>query len=87
VPCEWTDEEPEAWGFRAYVTTECLAWRGVWSAEERRRMQNVDLGTTQYLGLPYYGRWLLSAARILVDRASRHADGTDQQNRRGEKAP
>jgi hypothetical protein len=38
-----------------------------WCAEERRRMQNVDLGTTQYLGLPYYGRWLLSAARILVD--------------------
>ena len=50
------------------MTTECLAWRGVWSAEERRRKQNVDLGTTQYLGLPYYGRWLLSAARILVDR-------------------
>ena len=53
--------------FRAYVTTECLAWRGTWCAEERRRMQNVDLGTTQYLGLPYYGRWLLSAARVLVD--------------------
>jgi hypothetical protein len=30
-------------------------------------MQNVDLGTSQYLGLPYYGRWLLSAARILVE--------------------
>jgi hypothetical protein len=67
VPCEWTEEEHEAWGHRAYVTTECLAWRGAWCAEERRRMQNVDLGTTQYLGLPYYGRWLLSAARILVD--------------------
>lgn len=67
VPCEWTEEEHEAWGHRAYVTTECLAWRGVWCAEERRRMQNVDLGTSQYLGLPYYGRWLLSAARILVD--------------------
>ncbi len=67
VPVEWTEEEGEAWGYRAYVTTECLAWRGVWCAEERRRMQNVDLGTTQYLGLPYYGRWLLAAARILVD--------------------
>ena len=67
VPVEWTEEESEAWGYRAYVTTECLAWRGVWCAEQRRRMQNVDLGTTQYLGLPYYGRWLLAAARILVD--------------------
>lgn len=68
VPCRWTEEEGEAWGYRAYVTTECLAWRGVWCAEERRRMQNVDLGATQYLGLPYYGRWLLSAARVLVDK-------------------
>lgn len=31
-------------------------------------MQNVDMGTTQYLGLPYYGRWLLSAARVMVDK-------------------
>jgi len=68
VPVEWTEEEGEAWGYRAYVTTECLAWRGVWCAEERRRMQNVDLGTSQYLGLPYYGRWLLAAARIMVER-------------------
>ena len=68
VPVEWTEEEAEAWGYRAYVTTECLAWRGVWCAEERRRMQNVDMGTTQYLGLPYYGRWLLSAARVMVDK-------------------
>ena len=29
---------------------------------------NVDVGQTQYLGLPYYGRWLLTAARILVDK-------------------
>ena len=32
VPVEWTEEESEAWGYRAYVTTECLAWRGAWCA-------------------------------------------------------
>ena len=51
-----------------FVTCEVLAWRGVWNAEERRRRQNVDVGQTAYLGLPYYGRWLLTAARILVDK-------------------
>ena len=45
-----------------------LAWRGVWNAEERRRRQNVDVGQTIYLGLPYYGRWLMTAALILVDK-------------------
>jgi hypothetical protein len=60
-------KRPKPGAIGPYVTTECLAWRGVWCAEERRRMQNVDPGTSQYLGLPYYGRWLLSAARILVD--------------------
>jgi hypothetical protein len=29
---------------------------------------NADVGQTAYLGLPYYGRWLLSAALILVDK-------------------
>lgn len=43
-------------------------WRGAWNAEERRRRQNVDLGNEMYLGLPYYGRWLLAAARIMVDK-------------------
>jgi hypothetical protein len=40
----------------------------VWTAEERRRKQNVDVGQTVYLGMPYYGRWLMTAARILVDK-------------------
>jgi hypothetical protein len=31
-------------------------------------MGNVDLGRTIYLGLPYYGRWLLAVARILVEK-------------------
>ena len=41
---------------------------GIWLSEERRRIGNVDMGRTIYLGLPYYGRWLLAAARILVDK-------------------
>ena len=52
-----------------------LAWRGVWNAEERRRRQNVDPGQTIYLGLPYYGRWLMTIALILVDK--QHVKLTD----------
>jgi len=68
VPIRWEEKEEEQWELNTFATCECLAWRGVWNAEERRRRQNVDLGQTQYLGLPYYGRWLLTAARILVDK-------------------
>jgi hypothetical protein len=68
IPIRWEGKQEEQWEVNTYVTCECLAWRGIWNAEERRRRQNVDLGQTQYLGLPYYGRWLLSAARILVDK-------------------
>ena len=31
-------------------------------------MGNVDLGRTIYLGLPYYGRWLLAVVRVLVEK-------------------
>ena len=68
VPITWEEKEEEVWEHNTFVTCEVLAWRGVWNAEERRRRQNVDVGQTQYLGLPYYGRWLLTAARILVDK-------------------
>ncbi len=68
VPIQWEEKEEEQWELNTFATCECLAWRGVWNAEERRRRQNVDVGQTQYLGLPYYGRWLLTAARILVDK-------------------
>lgn len=68
VPIQWEEKEEEQWELNTFATCECLAWRGVWNAEERRRRQNVDLGQTQYLGLPYYGRWLLTAARIMVDK-------------------
>ena len=68
MPKSWEEKEEELWEHNTFVTCEVLAWRGVWNAEERRRRQNVDVGQTQYLGLPYYGRWLLTAARILVDK-------------------
>ncbi len=68
IPIQWEEKEEEQWELNTFATCECLAWRGVWNAEERRRRQNVDLGQTAYLGLPYYGRWLLTAARIMVDK-------------------
>lgn len=68
VSVQWQNKEEEIWEHNTFITCEVLAWRGVWSAEERRRRQNSDVGQTQYLGLSYYARWLLSAARILVDK-------------------
>ncbi len=68
VSMQWEEKEEEQWELNTFATCECLAWRGVWNAEERRRRQNVDVGQTIYLGMPYYGRWLLTAARILVDK-------------------
>lgn len=68
VPITWEEKEEEQWEANTFATCECLAWRGVWSAEERRRRHNVDVGQIQYLALPYYGRWLLGAARIIVDK-------------------
>src|SRR3981189_3009011 len=65
APAVFELKEEEQWELDTYVTCEVLGWRGIWVSEERRRMQNVDLGRTMYLGLPYYGRWLLAAARVL----------------------
>jgi hypothetical protein len=65
---QFVEKEEEVWEANTFATCECLAWRGVWNAEERRRRQNVDLGNSLYLEFPYYGRWLLTAARILVDK-------------------
>jgi hypothetical protein len=68
TPIVYHEKEEEVWELNTFATCECLAWRGVWTAEERRRKQNVDVGQTVYLGMPYYGRWLMTAARILVDK-------------------
>ena len=68
VTIQWEEKEEEQWELNTYVTCEVLAWRGVWNAEERRRRQNADLGHTQYLGHPYYGRWLIAIGRVMVDK-------------------
>jgi thiocyanate hydrolase subunit beta len=68
APVYYEEKEEEQWELDTYVTCEVLGWRGVWTAEERRRRADNDLGYTLYLGMPYYGRWIWSAARMLVDK-------------------
>ena len=79
ISIPWEEKEEEVWEHNTFVTCEVLAWRGVWNAEERRRRQNVEVGQTIYLGLPYYGRWLLTAAKILVDK--QYITATELQNK------
>ena len=67
-PVQFEEKEEEQWELNTYVTCEVLGWRGAWNAEERRRRADNDLGYTMYLGLPYYGRWIWAAARMLVDK-------------------
>lgn len=67
VPMVYKEKEEEDWEMRTYVTCEVLAWRGVWNAEERRRAEN-DLGETLYFGLPYYARWIMVAAKTLINK-------------------
>ncbi len=68
APMTYENKQYEYWEHMTYVMCEVLAWRGIWLSEERRRIGNVDVGRAQYLGLPYYGRWLLAVARILVEK-------------------
>ncbi|OBF68002.1 nitrile hydratase [Mycobacterium sp. 852002-51971_SCH5477799-a] len=68
APIEFENKQYEIWEHNTYVMCEVLGWRGIWVSEERRRMGNVDLGRTIYLGLPYYGRWLLAVARVLAEK-------------------
>jgi hypothetical protein len=68
VPVYYEEKEEEEWELNTYVTCEVLGWRGAWTAEERRRRADNDLGYTLYLGMPYYGRWIWSAAKMLVDK-------------------
>jgi hypothetical protein len=65
IPLEERQQEP--WELNTFVTCECLAWRGVWNTVEKHR-RHADLGELQYLSMPYYGRWLLAAARALIDK-------------------
>jgi thiocyanate hydrolase subunit alpha/thiocyanate hydrolase subunit beta len=68
APIKFENKQYESWEENTYVLCELLGWRGIWHSEERRRIGNVDVGRTIYLGLPYYGRWVLAAARILVEK-------------------
>jgi thiocyanate hydrolase subunit alpha/thiocyanate hydrolase subunit beta len=68
APMKYVNKQYELWEHMTYVICEVLAWRGIWVSEERRRIGNVDVGRAEYLGLPYYGRWLLSVARVLVEK-------------------
>nr|WP_296773563.1 SH3-like domain-containing protein [Rhodococcus sp. (in: high G+C Gram-positive bacteria)] len=68
APMTYENKEYENWEHLTYVICEVLAWRGIWVSEERRRIGNVDVGRAVYLGIPYYGRWLLAVARILVEK-------------------
>lgn len=68
APIEFENKQYEIWEHNTYVLCEVLGWRGIWLSEERRRMGNVDLGRTIYLGLPYYGRWLLAVARVVAEK-------------------
>lgn len=67
-PHPYENKEEEQWELMTYVLCEVLAWRGIWVSEERRRIGNVDIGRSIYLGLPYYSRWLWSVGRILIEK-------------------
>ncbi|MDG3011453.1 nitrile hydratase subunit beta [Rhodococcus sp. D2-41] len=68
APALYEEKDEELWELNTFITCEVLGWRGIWTSEERRRLGNVDVGRTNYLGLPYYGRWVLAAARCLIDK-------------------
>jgi thiocyanate hydrolase subunit beta len=68
APAKFEEKQEEEWELNTFVTCEVLAWKGIWTSEERRRLGNVDVGRTQYNGLPYYGRWALAVARLLIDK-------------------
>ena len=68
APATFEEKEEEQWELNTFVTAEVLGWRGIWTSEERRRLGNVDIGRTGYLGLPYYGRWLWAIARCLLEK-------------------
>jgi hypothetical protein len=67
LPAPYLEKEEEAWEMNTYITCEVLAWRGYWTAEERRRAEN-DLGATLYFGLPYYARWVTVATKTMINK-------------------
>jgi hypothetical protein len=68
IAMTYYEKEYEYWEHMTYVLCEVLGWRGIWVSEERRRIDNVDVGRATYHGFPYYGRWIWSAARVMVEK-------------------
>ncbi|ORB27862.1 SH3-like domain-containing protein [Mycolicibacterium parafortuitum] len=68
APLKYENKQYEQWEELTYIMCEVLGARGIWMSEERRRIGNVDVGRAQYLGLPYYARWLIAVARVLVEK-------------------
>jgi hypothetical protein len=68
APTTYEEKQEEKWELNTFVTCEVLGWRGIWCSEERRRLANVDVGTTRYHGLPYYGRWAVGVTRLLIEK-------------------
>lgn len=62
------DKEEEQWEMMTYVLCEVLGWTGIWVSEERRRLADVDMGLSMYLGLPYYSRWLWAVGKALISK-------------------
>lgn len=67
-PHPYENKEEEQWELMTYVLCEVLGMRGIWVSEERRRIGNVDIGRSAYLGVPYYSRWLWSVGRLLIEK-------------------
>jgi hypothetical protein len=65
-PIRLDENKPQRWELNTLAICECLSWRGVWTNVEKLR-RATDLGD-KYLAVPYSGRWLLAAARALVDK-------------------
>ena len=68
VPQIFEEKEDEEWENNTYITCEVLGFRGMWNAEERRRIYANDIGLTLYYGFPYNARWIWGAAKMLVDK-------------------
>lgn len=66
-PLDKTEHKTAFWEKSTHCVAECLAWKGYWNAEERRRREN-DLGETIYFATPYYARWLLATAKMLIEK-------------------
>ena len=68
APQIFEEKEDEEWENNTYITCEVLGFRGMWNAEERRRIYANDIGLTLYYGFPYNARWIWGAAKMLVDK-------------------